>query len=479
MFSINTNINAITAINALNSTKMQMSTSMTRLSTGLRINGAADDPSGLIATKRMGAQIASMTQAESNTQDAINYSKTADGALDEVNTLLQNARTLAVASGNSATLTTDQLAANQQQLASIVSSITRISQTTQYNTKNILDGSAGTQSAVTSGANLSSLNIGGTFDGTSVIANGPVSINVTAAASQASVTSRAFASSSTAVGSTNAGSFTINGTTFNATATTTAGDLVNMVNQASNSTGVVASYESGAVVLKSNAFGSKAAVNLVDSTGVLRAAGAGSTAVTGTDATATVTIGSATAAFTGSQNGTDGLTLSDADGNTFKLTAAGNAVANIANAGQITVGTSSFQIGANQGQTSQLSLGSFAASELGRGSGGNAADLTQLDLTTASGATDALTVIDKAIDDVTTSRGKIGNFQTNVLESNARNLATAKENLTATQSQIQDVDVASEMTNYTRLQILQSTGMAILAQAKSAPQSVLQLLQGS
>ncbi len=478
MFSINTNVNALQAINALSSTQKAMSASMTKLSTGLRINTAADDPAGLIASKRNSAQISSMTQAESNTQDAINYSKTADGALDEVNTLLENARTLAVASGNSATLTPDQLAANQQQLSSIVSSITRISTTTQYGTKKLLDGSAGTQSAVTAGDKLTSLTVGGTFGGSTLTANNNVSIDVTQAATQASVTSRAFASSSTAVGSANAGSFTINGTTFNASATTTAADLVDMVNKATNSTGVVASYESGAVVLKSNSYGSKAAVNLVDSTGVLRSAGSGSTSVTGVDATATVTIGSATAAFTGSVGSGDGTTLADADGNTFKLTAAGNAVATIANAGQVTVGSSQFQIGANQGQTSQLSLGNFAATELGKGSGGTATDLTALDLTTTAGATDALTVIDKAISDVTTARGKIGNFQKNVLESNARNLSVAKENLTATQSQITDVDVASEMTNYTKLQILQSTGMAILGQAKSGPQSVLQLLQG-
>ena len=475
MFSINTNINALQAINSLNMTKSAMSKSMTQLSTGLRINTAGDDPSGLIAAKRNAAQITSMTQAESNTQDAINYSKTADGALDEVNTLLQDARTLAVASGNSATLTPDQLAANQQQLASIVSSITRISSTTQYGTKKLLDGSAGTQSAVTAGDKLSSLTIGGQFGGGALTTNGTVDVNVTAAAAQGEIDSQSFTSSSQAVGASRAGSFSINGTTFNATATTTASDLVDTINKASNSTGVVASYENNKVVLKSSAYGSKGVVNLVDAGGVM-----GTTSGTGLgqNALATVTIGAKTATFTGSVGGGDGLTLADADGNTLKLTAAGNAVADIATAGQVIAGNSQFQIGANQGQTSQLSIGNFAASELGKGSGGAASDLTALDLTTFAGATDALTVIDKAIKDVTTSRGRIGNFQKNVLESNARNLAVSKENLQATQSQIQDVDVASEMTNYTKLTILQSTGMAILAQAKSGPQSVLQLLQG-
>ena len=168
----------------------------------------------------------------------------------------------------------------------------------------------------------------------------------------------------------------------------------------------------------------------------------------------------------------------DDDGNSLKLTAGGNASGAAAAVGQVVVADSSFQIGANQGQTAQLSIGNFAASQLGKGSGGTATDLTALDLTSGSGATDALTVIDKAIADVTTARGRIGNFQKNVLETNSRTLSVAKENLQATKSSIEDVDVAEEMTNYTKLQILQSTGMAILAQAKSAPQSVLQLLQG-
>ena len=475
MFSINTNTNALQAMNSLNSTKTEMSKTMTRLSTGLRINGAADDPAGLIAAKKMSAQISGMTQAQNNTQDAMNYAKTADGALDEVNTLLESARTLAVASGNSATQTPDQLAANQSQLKSIMDSVTRISNTTQYGTKKLLDGSAGTSSAVTDGDKLSSLSIGGAFNGAALSANSTVTVNVTTAATQGTLTSRSFASSTTAVGST-AGAFTINGTTFNTDATTTAGDMVNMINKASNSTGVVASYEGTAIKLKTNATGSNAKIDLMDSTGAL-AASAGASTNSGANAVATVTVGGASSTFTGGQNGNDGMVLTDNDGNSLNLTAAGNNAATGATAvGQVTVGTSQFQIGANAGQTAQLAIGNFAAGQIGTGAV-TGKNFGNIDLTTSSGATDALKVIDKAISDVTGARGKIGNFQKNVLESNARTLSTAKENLSATKSQIEDVDVAEEMTKYTKLQILQSTGMAILSQAKSAPQSVLQLLQ--
>ena len=471
-FSINNNLPAMTAMRNLSTSSTAMSKSMTRLSTGLKINGAADDPSGLIASKRMLAQIASLGQAQSNTQDAINYSKTADGALDEVNTLLQDARTLAVASGNSATLTPEQLQANQQQLQSIVDSVSRISETTQYGTKRLLDGSAGTKSAVTAGTKLTSLSIGGSFGGAALTANSTVTMALTTAATQGTLTSATFATSGAAVAS--AGSFTVNGSTFTATATTTAADLINKINQASDSTGVVASYEGTAIKLKTTDYGANAKIDLVDSAGVF-AASAGASSNAGVDAVASVTVGSTTALFTGSQNGSSGLTLSDKDGNTINLTSAGNATFSATAVGQVVAGTSQFQIGANAGQTAQLSLGNFASTELGKGAV-TGKDLSTMNLTTASDATDALKVIDKAISDVTSARGKIGNFQRNVLESNSRALGVAKENLSATQSQIADVDVAEEMTNYTKLQILQSTGMAILSQAKSAPQSVLQLL---
>ena len=130
---------------------------------------------------------------------------------------------------------------------------------------------------------------------------------------------------------------------------------------------------------------------------------------------------------------------------------------------------SQFQIGSNSGQTASLSIGNFSASTLG---------ISALDLTSASGASTALTAIDTAIDTVTKARGDIGSFQRNTLESNIRSLGIAKENLSATESTIRDTDVASEMTNFTKLQILQQAGMSMLAQANSAPQSVLSLLRG-
>lgn len=474
-FRVNTNVAAMNALRNVGQTGSSFQTSMTRLSTGLRINSAADDPAGLIISESFRAQLTGIDQAVRNSQDAINYAKTAEGALDEVNRLLRDARGLAVAAANTGTLSSSAIQANQSQLTSITGSVSRIAQNTQFGTKKLLDGSSGVSGAVTNGTLVGSINLSGQFAGAAVSSNTSVTATLTQAATQASVTG-VTATLGQAVA---AGSFSINGVTFTTSSTTTAQQTIDQINASQGQTGVRASHNGTAIVLNSNSYGSNAKIELADANGVVRAAGAGSTSAAGVNALATVQVGTATALFTSSQGGNDGLTLSDADGNSIRLTSAGNVTASVQNAtiGQVSVGSSQFQIGGNAGQTTNLSLGNFAASNLGGGvvSGKN---LSNLDLTTASGAADALKVIDAAIESVAKSRGEIGSFQRNVLESNIRSLGVAKENLAATESTIRDTDVAAEMTNFTKLQILQQAGMSMLGQANAAPQSVLSLLRG-
>lgn len=486
---INTNIGAMNAYRNLSQTSDSYSKSMTRLSTGLRINDASDDPAGLIASEKFRAQISGIDQAVLNSQDAVNYAKTAEGALGEVNTLLRDARSLAVASANTGTLTSAQIAANQNQINSIITSINRISTNTQFGTKKLLDGSSGVSASVTNGTAIKSMSFGGSLNGSSVVGNSAVAVNVTTAATHGVLNAAGMGENAVvaadqatylaaAVG-TDAGSFTINGETFNVSATDTWGGVIDKINQASGRTGVVADSEyaggSGSIRLTTNGYGTNAKINLADANGVILS-GAGTATAAGVNAVATVTAGTAgaggtslAATFTGGANGASGLDLTDSAGNKIVLTEAGNAVANLAGAGQLLVGASNFQIGSNSGQTASLSIGNFSASTLG---------ISSLDLTSGSGAAAALTAIDTAIDTVTKARGDIGSFQRNTLESNIRSLGIAKENLSATESTIRDTDVASEMTNFTKLQILQQAGMSMLAQANSAPQSVLSLLRG-
>lgn len=463
-FRINTNVGAMNAFRSLAMTGTEVAKSTARLSTGLRINSGADDPSGLIASESYRAQIGGLTQALKNNQDAMNYAKTAEGGLDEVNRLLRDARTLAVANGNS-TLDSSQKQANQTQLNNILSSIDRIASNTQFGSKKLLDGSTGTRTNVINATNIAGASISGSIGNGAINADDSIDVQVTTAATQAVFTgSKATLTAGTdTVG---AGTFSINGTSFTTTATTTADDIIAEINLKSSELGLTASLTGNAVTLTSASYGSDAKISVVDQSGVIQsAASAGSAA--GVNAVATVSYNDGTTTHTATFNKGKGLELKDTKGNTVTLTSAGNTVTTHTDAVRVQAGAASFQIGANSGQTASLSLGNFNSSTLG---------LSGLDINVAD-VTTALASIDTAIESVSKSRGDIGSFMKNTLESNVRALGVARENLSATESSIREVDVAEEMTNYSKLQILQQSGLSMLAQANSAPQAVLSLLR--
>jgi flagellin len=137
-----------------------------------------------------------------------------------------------------------------------------------------------------------------------------------------------------------------------------------------------------------------------------------------------------------------------------------------------------FQIGANVGQTANIGMPSMWSTDLGRNLAGNMfLNLSQIDVTTVQGAQDGQSVIDQAINEVTVIRGTLGSFQKNTLESNLSNLRIAAQNLTASESSIRDTDVAKEMSDFVKSQILLQTGTAMLAQGNQIPQVVLSLFQ--
>ncbi len=139
-----------------------------------------------------------------------------------------------------------------------------------------------------------------------------------------------------------------------------------------------------------------------------------------------------------------------------------------------------FQIGANVGQTAKIGLRNMSASSLGNGLSDNGnlfRSLADIDVTSVQGAQDAQSIIDAAINEVSTTRGTLGSFQKNTLESNLRNLRIAAQNLTASEAQIRDTDMASEMSNFTKYQILSQAGTSMLAQANQVPQSILSLFR--
>ena len=475
-FRIITNGSAMIAQRNLGVASDNLQQSITRLSTGLRINNGGDDPAGLVGSEQMRAQVAGLRQGIKNSQDTINYAKTAEGALSEVNKLLLDARVLAVGSANGATLSTAQAQANQQQLNSIAASITRIAQQTQYGTKKLLDGSAGNSASVTNASLISTISIGGAWNNTSLSTTSAITLSSVTAGTQASVSATATFTYLTSTVAT-AGNFTINGVSFSASSATTASDIIHQVNAATAQTGVVASWTSaGGLRLNSEKFGASQSINLVDSNGVFLSA-PGTATSSGSNASAMVTVGGVSVNFTGGQSSNDGLTLTDKDGNIFGLTSAGNVTtSSAATVGQVYTGSTTFQIGGNVGLTASLSIGNYSASQLGLGAVAGMS-MANLDLTSATAAANSLRVIDRAIDQIATARGNVGNFQRNVLETNVRSLGIAADNLSASESAIRDTDMAEEMTTYTKYQIISQASMAVTGQANQSMSSVLSLLK--
>ncbi len=480
---INTNVPAMNALRNLSQADLMMNTSITRLSTGLRINSAADDPAGLIISENMRSQLRGIGQAIRNSQDAINMSKTAEGALDEVQRLLRDIRGLAVHSANSAVVDSATLQANQTQIRSTLASIDRIARSTQFGDKKLLDGTAGALANITAAGLANSIFMGSTFNG-DTIASGPVTVARVTQATKALVTmGKGFASANAIV--TTAGSFVINGYSIQTDGTESVSSLVTRINEMSTTTGVTAQLSGSGpvtVVLSQNDYGSQHSITMFDASTILNNATSANSV--GADGVYNVTVltdnGLQTVPFTGGRSaGDSGLKLTDNYGNSILLSENGNAnITGLARQlGVVTAGNVRFQIGANSDQSTTFSMPVVFANRLGT-SAVAGKTLADLDVTTPQGAQDAMNIIDDAITQLAQMRGELGSFQKNFLESASRSLDVANENLTSSESAIRDADMASEITEYTRLQILKQSGMSVLAQANQAPQSVLSLLKG-
>jgi flagellin len=488
---INTNLPAMTALRNLTNTNSDMAVNVNRLSTGLRINTAADDAAGLVISESMRAQIKGISQAMMNSQDAVNMTKTAEGGMEEVQRLLRNIRAIAVHAANTAVVDGPQLQADQGEIRSTLQSVDRIAQSTQWGTRKLLNGTAGTTANITATGDLNGATFTGSFSNMQ-IGSGTITVQRTTAATQTTLqTDRTFASAGTTVP---AGSIVINGTTISSNGTSdTVQTMVDKINQQSANTGVVASIDTtggtAAVKLQSVQYGSQFPVNYFDGSGILNSTPNPAPTTAGTDAVVSVTapvIGpngptTATSVFRGGRApGDSGLRLTDDAGNVITLTPGGNsnATLNAATAvGSLTSGNVRFQIGANADQSISFGLPDIRTTQLGTTLFAGKS-LNTLDVTTQQGATEAIQIIDAAISQLGQMRGALGSFQKNFLESTVRSLSVANENLTASESSIRDLDVASEMTTYTKNQILQQGGIAILAQANQNPNQILKLLQG-
>ena len=476
----------MSALRNLTGTNDDMAGTINRLSTGLRIVNASDDPAGLIISEGFRSTLSGLDQAMRNSQDAVNMSKTAEGAMSEAQRLLTNLKAIAVHASNTAVVDAPQLQADQAEIRSTIDSINRIASSTQWGQRRLLDGTAGTQANITSTSQIGGAYFGSTFNGVSV-ANGTITVTQTQSAAQTRLdTNKTFAAVTSVP---TAGNFVINGYTFTANGSTdTLQNMIDKINSQSNNTGVSATtYTSGANVgirLQSVQYGASFPVTYFDPNGVLSSTPTPAATVAGANAIATVAITTATGVqsmtFTGGQGSkVSGLNMVDSSGNTLVITPTGNGSAGLLAGqavGNLTSGNLRFQIGPDQSQNVSYGMPDIRAANLGT-TVASGQSLATVDVTTQAGALQAMDVIESAVQQLAQLRGSLGSFQKNFLESTVRSLSVAKENMTAAESTIRDADIAEEMSKYTRLQILQQSGTSILAQANSQPQQVLQLLK--
>lgn len=408
---INHNIAALNTHRQLSANTAATNKNIEKLSSGLRINRAGDDAAGLAISEKMRGQIRGLDQASRNAQDGISLIQTAEGALNETHSILQRMRELSVQSANDTNTSSDR-GELQKEMNELTKEIDRISQTTQFNTKNLLDGSMG--KAETATAN--------------VVTNTALDATATSATLLTALEDKDSNTLGIAIGDTIELSYVKNGSTATTSVTVTS------------------------------------VTDFADLTGLF----GGDAGTADTDYSDGVSVTAATAGFEFALNGAT-FTVKDSNG----VTRAG-ATNSLSSFTQTTAaqntrtdGQATFQIGANTGQNIQLSIENVSTSALG---------VKDLKIGNQGQANVAIKVIDAATQFVSTERSKLGAVQ-NRLEHTINNLGTASENLTAAESRVRDVDMAKEMMEQTKNNILAQAAQAMLAQANQQPQGVLQLLR--
>lgn len=503
---INHNISALKANNQLLKTNNQLDKSLEKLSSGFRINSAADDSAGMAISQKMKTQIAGLEQASRNASDGISVIQTAEGALNEVENMIQRMRELAVQSANG-TYTTQDRVAIQTEIDQLNQEMDRISKNTEFNTMKLLNGNIDRKS-------FSSNNKVDLVSLSDTVPVGDYILNIKEDARQAVLVGGVSAfGGTTTVGE--AGEININGETVTINEEDTYNDVFKKIIQAGGTVGidVFATTDTAAsggtgpagyttttwatntrLAFVTQEYGANEKVEIYcDNASLATKLGLSNAKVSavGVDAQASlITTGgskfsnTATLSISGNKitvadkNGFEMVTdvQPGAVGTTFHDTVLGSAnvpgvnVAAPDKTATISVldaGPMDLQIGANEGQTMSIRIPEVNPQTLG---------IDKVNIATAEGAQKAIALLDKAINQVSAIRSKLGAYQ-NRLEHSITNLNTTSENLTESLSRIEDVDMASEMAEYTQKNVLAQAGTSMLAQANQRPQSILSLLQ--
>lgn len=470
---INRNMSAVKANNQLLRTENKLSISMQKLSSGYKINSAKDNPAGMAISNKMRAQIAALDQAKSNASDAENVMEIADGALNEVSSILQRMRELSVQAANDTNSDTD-VEAIQQEIEELSKEVDRISDATEYNTKTLLDGSSDTRVYARQVA----------ADGTKTQLNTAVTrVNIsehvesdTYGITVESLATKSQASIASAQKPAGEGTISINGVSVNVTDDMTDAEYLQALKEAATKAGTTMTIDVDSITFESNNAGSSYEVEITISDGLSSLAtaeykdsGDGSMTYKGTAVDAQVSTGENLENTTIRTEGNRVYIVGD---NGFSMDFLVNEDLDMSQGNvdlelDVTdIGNMTIHIGANENQEMEVKIPEVSIETL---------YLDTVNVSVAGGAARAIATLDEAISYVSDVRSRIGAFQ-NRLEYAQNSLAETSENMTEANSNLMDTDMASEMTEYTSQNILDQAGISVLSQANDLPQQVLSLL---
>jgi len=465
-------------MNQLNSNSRDQDLRLQRLSSGLRINAGKDDPAGLIASETLRSEMAGIAQAIDNSERASSVIAMAEGALNEVSSLLLDLKGLINASANEGALAPEETKANQLQIDSAVSSINRIANSTQFEGETLLNGSLAFTTTGVDITEIKDLSIDEVRFGTASTVDVTVEMDTIAERGELWFAGSAVAAAVTLEIAGNKGV-----EVFSFAADTTYTAIASAINQAKDVTGVSAKASAtfdgatSGITFQSTEYGAKKFVSIEPRTGTFATTlNDGATAATrdlGVDAAVSINGVSAVA---------DGLAI-QINGSTVAFQATLDASLNVVDSTSsftITGGGAQFQLGPNVNaqQMSIIGIQSVAAHRLGTSANGYLRDIQTGGIKSIIDGyyQDADEIVDDAIQQVARLRGRLGAFQKNTLETNVNNLQVTLENVTASESAIRDADFAAETAALTRAQILVQAGTSVLSIANASPRNVLALL---
>lgn len=453
---INHNISAMIANSNLKNAENRVSTSVERLSSGLRINRSGDDPAGMAISQKMRTQIRGLSRASDNSADGVSVIETAEGALTEVHSILNRMRELAVQSANDTHAPEDREAI-QSEIDSLTAEVDRIARDTQFNGVYLLDGSLDYRGYTdTKGVDVV------TFSETVPAQKYQIRVATGGVAERAETIQGTIG----AINAAAEGTLFINGESIEFKEGDTAQDALEKVRKLANRVGVsVYSEAGGDMRYVSDEYGTKAKIEFkCENPDLAAALGITPGASYGKDTTIYLDDFDGTASYR--SDGTR-VTITDRSGFEIQL----DISPTVDTSEPVTldimhIGAMTLQIGANENETMCLKVPPTTAYAL---------DIEDMNYLCQEGASKAITTLDIAVGRVSSVRASLGAYQ-NRLEHTISNLDITEENMTSAMSRIEDVDMAEEMSEYTAANVIQQAGISVLSQANDVPQMVLQLL---